>query len=96
MLARQTSKIFSIPKEKSTSIIYAANFVTRVPIAFIKCMVIRKMELLMLTFKLAEELQSQGIKINALQISRVKISKETIQKMGSPFWKVLARAQNLD
>ncbi|MEC0238816.1 SDR family NAD(P)-dependent oxidoreductase [Paenibacillus dokdonensis] len=53
-----------------------------------------KMALLMLSFRLAEELKDQGIKVNALQINRVKLSKETIQKM-SPLWKVLARAQNL-
>jgi len=53
-----------------------------------------KMALLILTFKLAEQLKSKGIKINALQINRVKLSKETISKL-SPFWKVLATAQNL-
>lgn len=53
-----------------------------------------KMALLMLTFKLAESLKSQSIKVNALQINRVKLSNETIQKM-SPVWRVLARAQNL-
>ncbi len=34
----------------------------------------------MLTFKMAEEFKSQGIKVNALQINRVKLSKETIKK----------------
>ena len=53
-----------------------------------------KMALLILTFKMAEEFKSRGIKVNALQINRVKISKETIKKLSS-FWKVLARAQNL-
>ncbi|NIK77108.1 NAD(P)-dependent dehydrogenase (short-subunit alcohol dehydrogenase family) [Paenibacillus castaneae] len=55
-----------------------------------------KMALLMLNFKMAEQFKSQGkkIKVNALQINRVKLSKETIQKMSS-FWKVLAWAQNL-
>jgi len=53
-----------------------------------------KMALLILTFKLAEQLKSRGIKVNALQINRVKLSKETINKLSS-FWKVLARAQNL-
>lgn len=52
-----------------------------------------KMALLMLTFKMAEEFKSRGINVNALQINRVKLSKETINKMGS-FWKVLAWAQN--
>ncbi|MFZ7944112.1 SDR family NAD(P)-dependent oxidoreductase [Neobacillus sp. 19] len=53
-----------------------------------------KMALLMLTFKMAEEFKSMGIKVNALQINRVKLSKETIKKMHS-FWKVFAWAQNL-
>ncbi len=53
-----------------------------------------KMGLLLLTFKLAEELKSKGIKVNALEINRVKLSKETIQKM-SPVWRILGWAQNL-
>lgn len=53
-----------------------------------------KMALLMLTFKMAEELKSMGIKVNALQINRIKLSKETIKKMYS-FWKVFAWLQNL-
>lgn len=53
-----------------------------------------KMALLILTFKMAEEFKSKGIKVNALQINRVKLSKETIQKMHS-IWKVLAWVQNL-
>ena len=53
------------------------------------------MALLMLTFKMAEEFKSIGIKVNALQINRVKLSKETIQKMNS-YWKVLAWVQNLN
>ncbi|MEK8126617.1 SDR family NAD(P)-dependent oxidoreductase [Paenibacillus filicis] len=53
-----------------------------------------KMALLMLSFKLADELKDRGINVNALQINRVRLSKETIQKM-SPAWRMLARAQNL-
>lgn len=53
-----------------------------------------KMALLMLTFRLAEEFKSRGIKVNAIQINRVKLSKETIKKMKS-FWRVLAWAQNI-
>ncbi|SOC11544.1 NAD(P)-dependent dehydrogenase (short-subunit alcohol dehydrogenase family) [Ureibacillus xyleni] len=53
-----------------------------------------KMALLILTFKMAEEYKDAGIKVNALQINRVKLSKETIEKMHSK-WKVLARIQNL-
>jgi NAD(P)-dependent dehydrogenase (short-subunit alcohol dehydrogenase family) len=52
-----------------------------------------KMAFLILTFKLAEELKTRGIYMNALQINRVKLSKETIAKM-SPSWRVLARLQN--
>ncbi|KAA0966940.1 SDR family NAD(P)-dependent oxidoreductase [Sporosarcina sp. ANT_H38] len=52
-----------------------------------------KMALLILTFKMAEEFKSREIKVNALQINRVKLSKETIKKLSS-FWKVLAWAQN--
>lgn len=52
------------------------------------------MALLLLTFKMAEQLKSRGIKVNALQINQVKLSKETISKL-STVWKVLARAQNL-
>ena len=46
------------------------------------------MALLMLTFKMAEEFKSMGIKVNALQINRVKLSKETIKKC-IPFGKYL-------
>jgi NAD(P)-dependent dehydrogenase (short-subunit alcohol dehydrogenase family) len=53
-----------------------------------------KMALLMLTFKMAEEFKSRGIKVNAIQINRVKLSKETIQKMHS-FWRIFAYLQNL-
>ncbi|MFF5996029.1 SDR family NAD(P)-dependent oxidoreductase [Lysinibacillus sp. KU-BSD001] len=53
-----------------------------------------KMALLMLTFKLAEEYKHMGIKVNAIQINRVKLSKETIEKMHS-IWKVFAHLQNL-
>jgi NAD(P)-dependent dehydrogenase (short-subunit alcohol dehydrogenase family) len=53
-----------------------------------------KMALLMLTFKLAEELKNKHICVNAIQIPAIKLSKETIQKMQSG-WKVAARVQNL-
>ncbi len=53
-----------------------------------------KMALLMLTFKMAEEYKYTGIKMNALQINRVKLSKETINKLNS-VWKVFAHLQNL-
>ncbi len=53
-----------------------------------------KMAQLMLTFKLAEEFESHSIKVNAIQINRVKLSKETINKMKS-YWRILAWLQNL-
>ncbi|MEK5477994.1 SDR family NAD(P)-dependent oxidoreductase [Paenibacillus sp. FSL R5-0407] len=54
-----------------------------------------KMALLLLTIKMAEDYERRGvpIKVNALQINRVKLSDETIQKM-SPRWRLMARAQN--
>ncbi|MFF2888680.1 SDR family oxidoreductase [Paenibacillus sp. NPDC057967] len=53
-----------------------------------------KMAFLMLTFKMAEQWRARGIKVNAIQINRVKLSKETVAKMKS-HWKALAWAQNL-
>jgi NAD(P)-dependent dehydrogenase (short-subunit alcohol dehydrogenase family) len=53
-----------------------------------------KMGLLMLTFKMAEALQHKNIKINAIQINGVKMSKETIRKARS-FWRVIAVVQNV-
>ncbi|CAN5441455.1 N/A [soil metagenome] len=52
-----------------------------------------KMALLMLTFKMAEEYKNKGIKINAVQIPAIKISKDTIKKFKG-FWKILAIVQN--
>lgn len=48
-----------------------------------------KMALLMLTFKMAEEYKSYGIKVNAIIIPGVKIAKETMKKM-SPFYRLIA------
>lgn len=48
-----------------------------------------KMALLMLTFKMAEEYKSYGIKINAIIIPGVKIAKETMKKM-SPGYRLIA------
>lgn len=53
-----------------------------------------KMALLLLTFKLAELYGEKRITVNAIQINRVKLSKETIGKMQS-YWKLLARLQNV-
>ena len=48
----------------------------------------------MLTIRLAEEWNARGIKVNALQINRVRLSDATIRKMNG-IWRLLARAQNL-
>ncbi|RSD28443.1 SDR family NAD(P)-dependent oxidoreductase [Mesobacillus subterraneus] len=53
-----------------------------------------KMALLMLTFKMAEELKQKGISVNAVQIPAIKLSKETINKFKSG-WRVAARVQNV-
>jgi NAD(P)-dependent dehydrogenase (short-subunit alcohol dehydrogenase family) len=53
-----------------------------------------KMALLMLTFKMAEHYHEQGIKVNAVQIPVIKVSKETIKKV-SPGYRIIARLQNL-
>ncbi|WP_216827535.1 SDR family NAD(P)-dependent oxidoreductase [Alkalihalobacterium elongatum] len=53
-----------------------------------------KMALVLLTFKLAEELKSEGIKVNAIQINGAKMSKETLMKF-TPAWRMIARIQNL-
>ncbi|MEB1808563.1 MAG: SDR family NAD(P)-dependent oxidoreductase [Bacillaceae bacterium] len=53
-----------------------------------------KVALVLLTFKLAEELHENGIKVNAIQINGAKMSKETLKKF-SPGWRVIARIQNL-
>lgn len=48
-----------------------------------------KMALLMLTFKMADEYKSYGIKVNAIIIPGVKIAKETMKKM-SPGYRLIA------
>lgn len=53
-----------------------------------------KMALLMLTFKMAEELKQSRISVNAVQISAIKLSKETINKFQSG-WRFAARIQNV-
>ena len=52
-----------------------------------------KMALFLLTIKLAEQLKGQRIRVNALQINRVKLSPETIANL-SPRYRILARLQN--
>ncbi|SDH87341.1 SDR family oxidoreductase [Alteribacillus bidgolensis] len=53
-----------------------------------------KMALVMLTFKLAKELESERIKVNALQINGAKMSKNTIQKL-KPRYRTIAWIQNI-
>lgn len=53
-----------------------------------------KMALIMLTFKLAEELENESIKVNALQINGAKMSKNTIKKV-KPHYRPIAWVQNV-
>jgi NAD(P)-dependent dehydrogenase (short-subunit alcohol dehydrogenase family) len=53
-----------------------------------------KMVFLMLTIKMAEELRLDGIKVNMLEISGAKMSKETLQKF-KPRYRLIAYVQNL-
>ncbi|OIJ16808.1 short-chain dehydrogenase [Anaerobacillus alkalilacustris] len=54
-----------------------------------------KMALLMTTIKMADEYKNKNIKVNAIQIPAIKISKRTIQKIDSVWWRTAARIQNL-
>lgn len=53
-----------------------------------------KMALLMLTFRMAEILQNDEIKVNAIQIPAIKISNETIKQF-RPKWRLAAMIQNI-
>lgn len=53
-----------------------------------------KMALLMLTFKMADRLKGYGIKVNAVQIPAIKMSRETMSKFKS-VWRVAAVVQNV-
>lgn len=53
-----------------------------------------KMALLMLTFKMADQLKGDGIKVNAVQIPAIKLSKETMRKFKS-VWRIAAAVQNI-
>lgn len=53
-----------------------------------------KMALLLMTFKMAEELKEHRISVNAVQIPAIKLSKETINKFQSG-WRIAARVQNV-
>ncbi len=53
-----------------------------------------KMALLMLTFRLAEELANDGIKTYSIQINGATMSKDALMKV-KPRWRMIARIQNL-
>lgn len=53
-----------------------------------------KVALLMLTFKMAEVFEADGVKVNALQINGAKLSKETINKF-TLRWRIAGRVQNI-
>ncbi len=53
-----------------------------------------KMALLMLTFKMADKFEKDGIKVNAVQIPAIKMSKETMGKFKS-VWRIAAMVQNI-
>lgn len=53
-----------------------------------------KIALLMLTFKMAEEFYQNGIKVNAVQIPGIKMSKETMRNFKS-IWRIAAMVQNI-
>ncbi len=53
-----------------------------------------KMAFLMLTFKMAEVLMDEGIKVNSLQINGARMSKETLARFKYP-WRLIALIQNL-
>lgn len=53
-----------------------------------------KMALLMLTFRMAEKFNKDGIRVNSLQINGARMSKETLGKF-KPKWRFIARVQNL-
>ncbi|URN95650.1 MAG: SDR family NAD(P)-dependent oxidoreductase [Candidatus Pristimantibacillus lignocellulolyticus] len=52
-----------------------------------------KMALFLLTIKLSDQLKGQKVRVNALQINRVKLSPETIANLSSRY-RMLARLQN--
>jgi NAD(P)-dependent dehydrogenase (short-subunit alcohol dehydrogenase family) len=53
-----------------------------------------KMALLMLTFRMAEEYEGLGIKVNSLQVNGARMSDATLKKF-TPKWRMIARLQNL-
>ncbi|QVK19341.1 SDR family NAD(P)-dependent oxidoreductase [Mycoplasmatota bacterium] len=53
-----------------------------------------KMALLMLTFKMADTLKKDNIKVNSIQIPATKTSKETRKKL-KIIWRMIAKMQNM-
>lgn len=53
-----------------------------------------KMALLILTFKMADKFKKDGIKVNAVQIPAIKMTKETIGKF-KLVWRIAALIQNI-
>lgn len=87
-------KNFFDPKRKIDFDNLRGEFKDKRPYSSYKMYGDSKMALLMLTFRMAEEWKGRGIKVNALQINRVRLSDATIGKMNG-VWRFLARAQNL-
>ncbi len=54
-----------------------------------------KMAFLMLTFKLAEEYTSCGIKVNAVMIPNIRQEKESLKKFRSSYYRIIATLQNI-
>ena len=54
-----------------------------------------KMAFLMLSFKQAEEFEPEGIKINSVLISAIKISKDKLRGFKTFYWRTMARLMNL-
>jgi len=86
-------KNFFDPKRKIEFDNLRGEFKDRRPYSSYKMYGDSKMALFMLTIRLAEEWKERGIKVNALQINRVRLSDATIRKMNG-IWRILARAQN--
>lgn len=87
-------KNFFDPKRKIEFDNLRGEYKDRRPYSSYKMYGDSKMALLMLTIRMAEEWKDRGIKANALQINRVRLSEATIRKM-TGVWRLLARAQNL-
>lgn len=54
-----------------------------------------KMALLMLTFKLAEEFKSDGIKVNAVMIPNIRQEKGSLKKFKTRYYRTIATLQNV-